>query len=101
VAQLLSHPCYITTIHLHRGEGTSSWSIDTQTLTLAAAVAERLWTGHAVVGDAREAEPDPAPGSKHMATGTKSRLAQFVCMLNGLGMHAAPVGPGFCLADLD
>lgn len=62
------------------GEGTSAFSIEVQTLTLAAAVAERLWTGRA-------------------DDGASSRLEAYVCMLNTMGLNAAPISPGFCLAD--
>ena len=67
------------------GEGTSASSIEVQTLTLSAAIAERLWTGDLVDGGLE-------------ATGV--RLANHVCLLTALGLQAAPVNPGFCLSDL-
>ena len=65
------------------GEGTSSFTIEEQAFTSAAASAERLWSGTAYT------EQDPS-----------ARLADYVCMLNKMGLRASPVGPGFCLADL-
>ena len=67
------------------GEGTSASSIEVQTLTLAAAVAERLWTGDLVEGG-------------QAATG--ARLANHVCLLTAMGLRASPVNPGFCMSDL-
>lgn len=65
------------------GEGTSRFTIEEQTFTSAAAAAERLWSGDAYT------EADPS-----------TRLADYVCMLNTMGLRASPVKPGFCLADI-
>ena len=69
------------------GEGTSEDSIETQTLTYASAVAERLWTGNNVT------EADIRSRSSTVS----ERLAQFVCLMNRQGLRASPVSPGFCL----
>lgn len=68
------------------GEGTNSWSIDTQTYTLAAAAAERFWSG---IRDA---------GAPHMLAA--DRLSLHVCLMNTLGMRAAPVSTAPCLQAL-
>lgn len=63
------------------GEGTTKWSIESQSLTGASAVAERLWTGVA-------------------SSTAESRLSDHVCLLNMLGLRASAIGQGFCPADL-
>ena len=78
------------------GEGTSAMSIDSQTMTPASAVAERLWTGEAV-GDARAAFNHASTAA---AVSTRDRLAAHVCLMNTIGIDAVPIDPGFCLADL-
>ena len=63
------------------GEGTTKWSIESQSLTGASAVAERLWTGVA-------------------SPTAESRLGDHVCLMNMLGLRATAIGQGFCPADL-
>ena len=81
------------------GEGTSAFSLDTQTFTLAAAAAERFWHG-AAVADATTSAPSNVFATATSTMTTGERLASHVCMMNVLGMGAAPVGPGYCLQAL-
>ena len=65
------------------GEATSSFTIEAQSLTGASAVGERLWSGGAAPPN-RSSEAAP-------------RLAAHVCLMNTLGLSAAPIDPGYCL----
>ena len=82
------------------GEGTSHLTIEEQTLTLASAVAERLWSGAAFPRQpptwAATATPE-LEGAARAAPGTEDRLAAHVCLLNRMGLRASPIRPGFCL----
>ena len=70
------------------GEGTNFLSIEEQALTPASAVAERLWSGSSVEHQ-QQSQDEIA-----------ERLSAHVCLLNGMGLRASPIGTGFCLAAL-
>lgn len=72
------------------GEGTNSFSLATQTYTVAAAAAERFWTGRAT----------PAEFSTESRWDAQGRLASHVCLMNTLGINAAPVDVTPCLQAL-
>jgi hexosaminidase len=67
------------------GEGVNTHDFEARVWTRAAAVAERLWRLHPIF-DVDEATP---------------RLEAHVCRLNLLGIKAGPIGPGFCMSDLE
>lgn len=66
------------------GEGINHHNQDEYLWRGAAAAAERLWSPYA-------ATPSHALAA--------DRFAQHLCRLALLGIHAGPIGPGFCPAD--
>ena len=75
------------------GEGTAGPSIESQVLTSASAVAERLWSGR---GSTVGSPTCHGRGMAGQQSATECRLGRHVCLMNRLGLGASPVTPGFC-----
>ncbi len=67
------------------GEGINAANADAYIWRGAAAAAERLWS------------PLALTPSHAQATG---RFTEHLCRLQGLGVRAGPIGPGFCPSDV-
>ena len=77
------------------GEGTAGPSIESQVLTSASAVAERLWSGRgSTIGS--PSCPGRGMAGGGFISGTECRLGHHVCLMNRLGLGASPVTPGYC-----
>jgi hypothetical protein len=67
------------------GEGINAANADAYIWRGAVAAAERLWSPLALTPNHTQAS---------------GRMAEHLCRLQGLGVRAGPIGPGFCPFDL-